>query len=1340
VLLLWRWSFGLVCAGNTNTTQRLSGVASTAAQKHLNSVLCCNQKMAGRYADYKNNVSIKQTGSELLHTAADRSMDDTLPRGSPERHSNQSSPVLRRSKRPRKNTGSNKQPWSPSPVLPVVKQTSSSTTSLKHIRRSQSDSQLEGREERSIDSTRDIMANTNPYMRRRGAGGVSSSTETSPVKTAFGSPNKAHESNSNNSDMLFSSQKLRVSPSKERMRLDSLIGIGSRSYLSTVEKRASNKSPKKRTKKVLSNTQMLLGNIPETLIKRKYPTTTDEKLQAYWSPNTDHNLNQEWVDKFAQDAPFFTSRAKWTSMKLMEAEDMSRGTFSPYPAAFLGATVSQQMIAEETKLAETVDADCPDLIHTSIAHILQAIYSEGEASARIRKEFRDIELIQKDQIQPKGMGAEPIVLMKHLLEVNTFSRRAQLLREEKEHEHLLLPGFADALEQLQGQRKKEQETMINTVKRYQLKVVAKIFRRWAESSKASKKAVQMLSMFLRDSHIITARQVFKEWFHVAQTCKYHREIAFEKTAKQEMDIILKELAHIRELTMSHMDKIDATMREADLLDGELEAALKKLHDPARQPPTLLKLLQGMSSALSLVGNVCLHQQASNVHEEHRVGKGTANLSHIYNRQPVKFKDDFSLPDRHDRDPLDPEIEDGILRWTPGQLKNDEYTPAFEPYKTDAGKCLVRWVNHILEKPTCPIKGMALINPALDLDDGKILAVLHRGCPAVKEGISKKQQRAASRGMTGASGGSRPGSRADDGSTIDLMELVDTYKQVPRAKVVLKEMRKLVRPPMGRYCTSEDLTGEPEPPTPEEIAAHEKRMARLKEREKECGIIVHVMSRYMGMRIHVHDQKQRIKFAVLGELLSRHPGGGLKPPPELEQRSLSHLNKATEDWHMARDDYGKLVEETPISKTDEYLMELAEKLKTAWSSSQDVCDWVSHNMVECLTDRNDWCKWRDQLTFLTWQSLCTTVLSRKVKVEEDVDDGSFTTIDPRQLMGSVFKRLKIHDNTPEQERCLAEIVKYLKSRIRDLKRIFQFYAAAEEGDANSMDHVEYWKFVRECKLQKDRRALPSVRVDLVFQAACMDWTLEGKERGESDSGELESIGWIEEMVRLASWRYPKKPPTLDARYNKMMQEEILENACSVDIDVFRERLQGDKVLSCLAKNRRNLKAIYTVYAADDDCDDAIGQMDTMNCKELTSFAKEMKLLGPIMSNRMVRTIFACKYNHCVCWLVFVVFVVGCPFFMLTFFIFFDITTVVQQEEEELEDDDDEEEGGDNEMVYSEFTEATAAMACVMKPNPYETVDSRLKNYLKWMLFPAAKNSNPKTQKVVKGEWPLKKDVK
>jgi hypothetical protein len=143
----------------------------------------------------------------------------------------------------------------------------------------------------------------------------------------------------------------------------------------------------------------------------------------------------------------------------------------------------------------------------------------------------------------------PALLVKSLLALPTFSRRAQLLRDEKEHEHILLPEFAEALEQLQSQRKKEQDTMINTVKRYQLKQLAKIFRRWAEASRASKKAVAMLSMFLRDSHDISTRQVFKEWFHVAQTVKYHREIAFEKTAKQEMEKIQEELARIREKTM-----------------------------------------------------------------------------------------------------------------------------------------------------------------------------------------------------------------------------------------------------------------------------------------------------------------------------------------------------------------------------------------------------------------------------------------------------------------------------------------------------------------------------------------------------------------------------------------------------------------------------------------------------------------------------------------------------------------------------------------------------------------------------------------------------------------------
>ena len=82
----------------------------------------------------------------------------------------------------------------------------------------------------------------------------------------------------------------------------------------------------------------------------------------------------------------------------------------------------------------------------------------------------------------------------------------------------------------------------------------------------------------------------------------------------------------------------------------------------------------------------------------------------------------------------------------------------------------------------------------------------------------------------------------------------------------------------------------------------------------------------------------------------------------------------------------------------------------------------------------------------------------------------------------------------------------------------------------------------------------------------------------------------------------------------MQEEVLENACSVDIDVFRERLAGDKVQDCLKKHRKNIKAIYTVYAADDDSDgdddswEKTHQQEVVEPQLSSILDEQQKLLG------------------------------------------------------------------------------------------------------------------------------------
>ena len=89
----------------------------------------------------------------------------------------------------------------------------------------------------------------------------------------------------------------------------------------------------------------------------------------------------------------------------------------------------------------------------------------------------------------------------------------------------------------------------------------------------------------------------------------------------------------------------------------------------------------------------------------------------------------------------------------------------------------------------------------------------------------------------------------------------------------------------------------------------------------------------------------------------------------------------------------------------------------------------------------------------------------------------------------------------------------------------------------------------------------------------------------------------------------------------MKEDILPNACSVDTDLFRERLAGDPVADMFVLNRRNLKNVFDIYAADDDSDEAVGFLNTMNRKELTTLCSEFKLLGPIVTQRAIRTIFA-----------------------------------------------------------------------------------------------------------------------
>ena len=215
-------------------------------------------------------------------------------------------------------------------------------------------------------------------------------------------------------------------------------------------------------------------------------------------------------------------------------------------------------------------------------------------------------------------------------------------------------------------------------------------------------------------------------------------------------------------------------------------------------------------------------------------------------------------------------------------------------------------------------------------------------------------------------------------------------------------------------------------------------------------------------------------------------------------------------------------------------------------------------------------------------------------------------------------------------------------------------------------------------------LPSVRVDLIFQCCNLDYSVQGKDRLDTDDGELEACEFVEGLARLAQYVIPGDKSTPPEKLQKLLEDYVLPNACSVDTDVFRERVGSDRVKDVLDGHKSNLKIIYKAYAADDDVGEAAMSGDTMNANELVSFCRDFKFVGPIMSERSVRVLFA----------------------------------YVQHEEEELEEDEGKEEVGESEMVYAEFVEAMCALGCQLQPDPYNVVEMRIDYFFKRDMMPIA----------------------
>tara|TARA_B110000090_G_scaffold155576_1_gene171020 strand:- start:21 stop:974 length:954 start_codon:yes stop_codon:yes gene_type:complete len=256
-----------------------------------------------------------------------------------------------------------------------------------------------------------------------------------------------------------------------------------------------------------------------------------------------------------------------------------------------------------------------------------------------------------------------------------------------------------------------------------------------------------------------------------------------------------------------------------------------------------------------------------------------------------------------------------------------------------------------------------------------------------------------------------------------------------------------------------------------------------------------------------------------------------------------------------------------------------------------------------------------------------------------------------------------------------------------------------GDATSMSISEFWEVIRDCDLGKPSHDTSAIKKELfqrIFERA--DALEEGETVSTSNvSGDAEITpdGFINALIEIGLRKY-KKEKHYSRRFELLLTKSILPKACRTNTDSFRKDISQDDVQSVFKKYSLKLRAVFESYAKqklkrmkkkkknDDEETNTSTELD-MGLPEWIKWCRDFKLItrsgdmkndfGENVANKVFRN--------------------------------------VQAGGDDPGDGDDgggSVGGGDDSLIYLEFLEALAAVACFKFVNPYIPLATRLEQFL------------------------------
>jgi hypothetical protein len=485
----------------------------------------------------------------------------------------------------------------------------------------------------------------------------------------------------------------------------------------------------------------------------------------------------------------------------------------------------------------------------------------------------------------------------------------------------------------------------------------------------------------------------------------------------------------------------------------------------------------------------------------------------------------------------------------------------------------------------------------------------------------------------------------------------------------------------------------------ENVAHDEKAAEKKAGKKTFAVVE-------GEQIVLNPTLRRLKCAMILQIFQLHGSrlltdkheagnafwGSYKSTTGVCEMSYPDVTLSLFDMNQSLQTILRTIVELQLDLTNEesaVLYKLSADILKHIKTLDTVChDLIASTYAHRVDERLNFKLLLDACQTHLWESLRPHLMSREITDEEDQDDGTFTCLDKSNL-GDLFKQLRSYSTgyvgieEDEQVEELASISSYLRVNLRTTKRMFTYYAGQTVGGSNvTMDKAEYFRFIKDCKLNK----LSKQNLSSIFQnvtRAVTNRQTKADDVADSPIKELSGKGFLEVLLRIGCLKMKKQNVPLSEKIIMLFEDYLIPNAGRIDSDSFRGKVMTPGATQVFKRFDNFLKDIFAIYAAMDQTNDNASNVRTINETEFVKLVRDLGLMNTNMTEKSTRNVFA----------------------------------YVQADVEDANVSGDTD-NTTSEMVYAEFLEAVGAMAALHNPDPYLPLPYRIERYIIEVFKPAA----------------------